>query len=1247
MRIVIDMQGAQASNRHRGIGRYTMALAQAMVRNRGEHEILLALSGLFPESIEPIRAAFADLLPQDNIRVWHAPAPVNFHESANLARRVAAERIYEAFLYELSPDVIYVSSLFEGFVDDAITSIREQHGQALVAVTLYDLIPYLNPDPYLLNPSVKAWYMEKIEHLRRADLMLAISASSQQEGIQHLGFSPAQCHNISTDADAMFCPMALDLARQVALRYQYGLKARFVMYTGGIDHRKNIEGLIRAFAQLPASLRNTHQLAIVCSIQPVDQDRLRRLAAEEGLADDQLVLTGFIPDEDLVALYNLCTLFVFPSWHEGFGLPALEAMRCGAPTIGANSSSLPEVIGWSEALFDPKSDQDMARVMLKGLTDEAYRHELKQRQKQHAASFSWDQSACRAIEAMHTAHLAKTQRAVSVDSESDTRRLRLAYVSPLPVARSGIADYSAELLPELAKYYDIEVVVAQDEPVNDTWILANLPVRSVQWFQDHVVEYDRVLYHFGNSSYHQHMFELIDRIPGMLVLHDFYLSGIQARREVTGACPSAWVESLYASHGYRAVQERFNAKDTADVVWRYPANLPVLQRALGVIVHSSHSTDLARHWYGSAAANDWTVIPHLRVPTRANSRLEARQRLGIPSDDLLVCSFGVLGRTKLNHRLLDAWLASPLSDNPQAHLIFVGQNEGGEYGLALLRKIKNSKARSQIHITGWADVDLFRDHLAASDMAVQLRTLSRGETSGTVLDCMNHGFPTIVNSHGSMADLDPQGVWLLPDEFTDEELVTALTTLAKDPVRRQTLGQKAQTIIHTHHAPGVCAKQYVDAIEAVYNKHNNGLTGLIKNLSKSARSESDVLSLSAALAKSFPVRPRLRQLLVDISELAQRDARTGIQRVVRSVLKEWLENPPVGYRVEPVYATTDESYRYARRFTANFMDIPASVGNDEPIDFAVGDVFFALDLHPTVQVSKADFYRHLRQQGVTVKFMVYDLLCVTQPEHFLPGAAEGFTDWLKVVAENDGAICISQAVANELSQWMGEQKWNRLRPFRIDANSLGADVVSSAPTSGLPEDAQEFLNKLNHGASFLMVGTLEPRKGHKQVLDAFECLWQSGTDANLVMVGKQGWMVESLIERLRSHQELGNRLFWLEGISDEYLERVYAASTCLVAASYGEGFGLPLIEAAQHKLPIIARDIPVFREVADGHAFYFNAEKPEQLAEAIQNWIELYKNKAHPKSANMPWLTWKQSAQQLLAALGLTQEGTPKQATTH
>jgi len=163
-----------------------------------------------------------------------------------------------------------------------------------------------------------------------------------------------------------------------------------------------------------------------------------------------------------------------------------------------------------------------------------------------------------------------------------------------------------------------------------------------------------------------------------------------------------------------------------------------------------------------------------------------------------------------------------------------------------------------------------------------------------------------------------------------------------------------------------------------------------------------------------------------------------------------------------------------------------------------------------------------------------------------------------------------------------------------------------------------------------MVGTIEPRKGHAQTLAAFELSWAEGMDTNLVIVGKQGWMVEKLVEKLRHHPELGRRLFWLEGISDEYLEKVYASCTCLIAASEGEGFGLPLIEAAQHKLPIIARDIPVFHEVAGEHAFYFKGKEPDDLAKAVQKWLELYRSGQHPKSDDMPWLTWNESASQLL-----------------
>ncbi|MDZ7761285.1 MAG: glycosyltransferase [Desulfovermiculus sp.] len=159
--------------------------------------------------------------------------------------------------------------------------------------------------------------------------------------------------------------------------------------------------------------------------------------------------------------------------------------------------------------------------------------------------------------------------------------------------------------------------------------------------------------------------------------------------------------------------------------------------------------------------------------------------------------------------------------------------------------------------------------------------------------------------------------------------------------------------------------------------------------------------------------------------------------------------------------------------------------------------------------------------------------------------------------------------------------------------------------------------------------TLEPRKGHTQVLSAFELLWKQREDVNLAIVGKPGWTVENLIKRLKHHPERAKRLFWLQGISDEYLKKIYTASTCLIAASEGEGFGLPLIEAAQHKLPIIARDLQVFREVAGEHAYYFQGKKSDDLARAVQNWLKHYEQDEHPKSDDMPWLTWEQSAEKL------------------
>lgn len=396
----------------------------------------------------------------------------------------------------------------------------------------------------------------------------------------------------------------------------------------------------------------------------------------------------------------------------------------------------------------------------------------------------------------------------------------------------------------------------------------------------------------------------------------------------------------------------------------------------------------------------------------------------------------------------------------------------------------------------------------------------------------------------------------------------------------------------------------------------------------SRRGQKNALAaIAQAIAANLPEK-RGKQLFVDVSGVVQEDAKTGIQRVTRSILKEFLANPPTGYTVEPVYASPKRrGYRYAHHYAASLLGREYD-GEDEEIEPRPGDIFLGLDLQHRVLLNHHEYLMGLRQEGIKIIFVVYDLLPIFIP-HAFALEPDIHSRWLETITGFDGAVCISRAVADELTGWLGAHGRQRLRPFQINWFHLGADIESSVPSFGLPNDAEAVLARIAGVPSFLMVGTVEPRKGHQQTLDAFERLWARGIAANLVIVGKEGWKVAALVSRLKHHPQLGTRLFWLKGISDEYLEKIYAASACLIAASEGEGFGLPLIEAARHKLPIIARGISVFREVAGEHALYFDGQHPDNLAAAVEKWLSLAAAGTAPQSSGIQWLTWAESAAQL------------------
>jgi len=483
-------------------------------------------------------------------------------------------------------------------------------------------------------------------------------------------------------------------------------------------------------------------------------------------------------------------------------------------------------------------------------------------------------------------------------------------------------------------------------------------------------------------------------------------------------------------------------------------------------------------------------------------------------------------------------------------------------------------------------------------------------------------------------------------------------TLATFPINRVVFDQAAGVIALGAHTPALARQWYgpriadqwqtadpaapqrlADAIEELALRgpaaqYRQALQAMAATgLARDPRDRALIAAATQIAAQQPASAPR--QLLVDISALVQADLKTGVQRVVRSILLALIKDPPAGVRVEPVYSTNlHQCYRYARRYGLDLAGAPGVSAEDDPVAYQDGDIFLGLDMALSITVNNTDLLDTMRRLGVAVYFVVYDLLPVLQPHAFPYGAPQYFKAYLETLTGHaDGVLCISRAVADELIAWVGEHGAPRTTSLKIGHFHLGADLDASAPSTGLSADAAQVLGAMAARPSFLMVGTLEPRKAHAQALAAFDLLWRRGVDANLVIVGKLGWQVDAVAAAMRAHPELGKRLFWLPGASDEMLGKAYRLASALLAPSLGEGFGLPLIEAAQHSLPIIARGLPVFREVAGEHAFYFDGAEPAQLADAVEAWLALFGQGQAPASTALPWLTWAQSAGQVQEAI--------------
>ncbi|MGO9327647.1 MAG: glycosyltransferase family 4 protein [Steroidobacteraceae bacterium] len=375
------------------------------------------------------------------------------------------------------------------------------------------------------------------------------------------------------------------------------------------------------------------------------------------------------------------------------------------------------------------------------------------------------------------------------------------------------------------------------------------------------------------------------------------------------------------------------------------------------------------------------------------------------------------------------------------------------------------------------------------------------------------------------------------------------------------------------------------------------------------------------LARAEPLQASSARLLIDATSTVRIDHGTGIQRVVKQITRNLLLQDSQNTAV--MYCDDEEGFFKVKIDIESFSP-SVDRTKDGKILFRGCDKIVMLD-------SSWEFYRqHMpllmsaRLRGADVVSCVYDTVPLRFEAMCNPVVPGVFAAWFPCALTYSTAfICISQAVADELHAILEGIRFPRR--MRIGFWHLGADFSSTTdhPTVAARSD--------NRRPSFLMVGTIEMRKGHRLALEAFEALWRQDIDAELVIVGKVGWGVDHLITRLRKHPEAGRRLHWYENVDDDRLADLYAAADAIIAASYTEGFGLPLVEARHFGKPVIASDIPVFREVTEGARCVrlFEVGSSASLASAIRAFLASRSERHSPVVEERPWISWADSAREL------------------
>lgn len=668
------------------------------------------------------------------------------------------------------------------------------------SATIYDFIPALDPDHELAEPGARSRYRVRLELVRSARLLLALSGEVARQSAQVLGPGRRDVVVVGAAPSPRFAPAPdKDAARARAIELVPGLDRPYVLCPAGSHPRKNNERVVRAFTRLAAPIRDSYRLVLTGAVPESTSHHYSHLA-EQGGAPGSVVTAGFVDDDTMVALYQGADLVCFASLAEGFGLPVAEALACATPVVASDIAPLDELLDEAHR-FAPTDEASIARAIeqhLGGATVSA------------RSAPTWEEVASRSASAFDSLSSGLDCGVPFRRRPRRASKTTVAFVTPLPPAPTGVATYSYRLIEELCATGAVDLDAFVDGPTEaqrapegvPTYDVSSLPLADLARGV-----YDAVVYSVGNSHHHLGALWSLRRRAGTVVSHDVRLTNLYRHEHGDPALPPGGLErairdmygpglpdglggdgslsdgeleryGLLMCREVVACSERFLVSSHGAARLAGVDAGTELSFRIGVLPFACEPAGRAPGFALDRSGPPESVPDEVRATWGAGPAILARQ---VP----VLAHFGIVDPTKEPATLVDALaLAAPLV--PGLRLALVGPIADA-LAVELATRAKRAGVADALVLTGPLDPDTYREWTERATVAVQLRRISNGEASAAIGECLASGVPTVVTDLGWCRELPDGVVARVPARCDAETLAGLLVELVRDEPRRAAL----------------------------------------------------------------------------------------------------------------------------------------------------------------------------------------------------------------------------------------------------------------------------------------------------------------------------------------------------------------------------------------------------------------------------------------------------------------------------